>query len=236
MRKGASESDGSGSQQHQPHYGGLDAHHHHHQQQQHQQLVMHNLQSSQGAGLSLPTSSHLVASSGIGQITMHDAELAGLHQSGVGGGLLVGDHNSLLNNMGGGGHLAAMAVANMDGGGGGLALGLGDGDEQLVTLTVRELNKQLKMRGLNKEEMGTMKQRRRTLKNRGYAASCRIKRLEQKGDLESERGKEFRDKDLLKDDNQRMREEIESLRRKYEALKGFANLKKVRLAAEFEQY
>lgn len=32
-------------------------------------------------------------------------------------------------------------------------------DEQLVTLTVRELNKQLKMRGLNKEEMGTMKQR-----------------------------------------------------------------------------
>ena len=35
----------------------------------------------------------------------------------------------------------------------------GISDEQLVTLTVRELNKQLKMRGLNKEEMGTMKQR-----------------------------------------------------------------------------
>ena len=41
MRKGVSESDGSGSQ-HQPHYGGLDQHHHHQQQ-----LVMHNLQSSQ---------------------------------------------------------------------------------------------------------------------------------------------------------------------------------------------
>ncbi len=40
----------------------------------------------------------------------------------------------------------------------------------------------------------------------------------------------------FQDDNQRMREEIESLRRKYEALKGFANLKKIRLPAEFEQY
>ena len=33
-----------------------------------------------------------------------------------------------------------------------------------------------------------------------------------------------------------MREEIESLRRKFDALKGFANLKKIRLPAEFEQY
>ena len=32
---------------------------------------------------------------------MHEAELAGLHQS-TAQGLLVGDHNSLLNNMAGG--------------------------------------------------------------------------------------------------------------------------------------
>ena len=35
------------------------------------------------------------------------------------------------------------------------------------------------------------------MKNRGYAASCRIKRLEQKDELESEKGKEFEDLDKM---------------------------------------
>lgn len=39
------------------------------------------------------------------------------------------------------------------------------------------------MTGLSKDECKRLKAKRRTLKNRGYAASCRYKREEQEGGL-----------------------------------------------------
>lgn len=56
-------------------------------------------------------------------------------------------------------------------------------DQELVCITVRELNKRLN--GLSKEAVIKMKQKRRTLKNRGYAQSCRQKRLKRQITLEA---------------------------------------------------
>ena len=58
-------------------------------------------------------------------------------------------------------------------------------DHELKEISVKELNQRLK--GLPKNVVSAIKKRRRTLKNRRYAHSCRIKRLAEKTSLQ--RGK-----------------------------------------------
>lgn len=93
-------------------------------------------------------------------------------------------------------------------------------DDELVTMSVRELNQHL--RGLTKEEILQLKQRRRTLKNRGYAASCRVKRVTQKEELEKQKAQLQQEVDKLANENASMRIELDALRSKYEALQTFA--------------
>ncbi|TNN66882.1 Transcription factor MafG [Liparis tanakae] len=93
-------------------------------------------------------------------------------------------------------------------------------DDELVTMSVRELNQHL--RGLTKDEILQLKQRRRTLKNRGYAASCRVKRVTQKEELEQQKTRLQHEVDKLADENASMRVELDALRSKYEALQTFA--------------
>ncbi|CAK8678822.1 transcription factor MafK-like [Clavelina lepadiformis] len=93
-------------------------------------------------------------------------------------------------------------------------------DDELLNLSVRELNRHL--RSLSPEESRRLKQRRRTLKNRGYAASCRIKRLTQKDELDLERIHLQNEVDRINQENQRMKLELEAFQKKFSDLEQFA--------------
>lgn len=69
-------------------------------------------------------------------------------------------------------------------------------NEQLTCYSVRQLNRAVA--GFSKELVSRLKQRRRTLKNRGYAQNCRHKRLEWKNQLERQNA-ELRDENNQKD-------------------------------------
>ena len=73
-------------------------------------------------------------------------------------------------------------------------------DELLINLSVRELNKRL--HGFPRDEIQRMKQKRRTLKNRGYAQNCRTKRLAHRHELEIQ--------------NRHLQQELSKLRRDLE--------------------
>ena len=83
-------------------------------------------------------------------------------------------------------------------------------DDALLQLSVKDLNRLLK--SLSPEDRSKLKKRRRILKNRGYAANCRTKRMSQKDILQME-------KEDLEADIKRVERQNEILRLKLDSIK-----------------
>jgi len=93
----------------------------------------------------------------------------------------------------------------------------------------------LKERGVAKELAVRLKQRRRTLKNRNYASSCREKKDEEISGLERLKGQEVEEVTRMEEENKRIREEIHNMERRYDRIAEFARQNNLEVAAEPHQ-
>lgn len=91
-------------------------------------------------------------------------------------------------------------------------------DKLLMCLSVRELNKRL--HGYPREDVVRLKQKRRTLKNRGYAQNCRSKRLHQRHELEQLNRTLQNELHRLKMEFNRVAQERDMFKHRYELLRG----------------
>jgi len=95
-------------------------------------------------------------------------------------------------------------------------------DEELVTFNVKELNRILKTKGISREQINNIKQRRRTLKNRGYAATVRVKREESKGELENKLTMVDNEEKRHRMEMSQLSSDIDRIKRMYTAILRYA--------------
>lgn len=88
-------------------------------------------------------------------------------------------------------------------------------DDQLSQYSARDINRICK--GCPEEVVKQLKKRRRTLKNRGYASNSRVRRLQQKTELEST-------KNQLQMEVQKLRQEVVEMRKQRDYYKNRAEV------------
>lgn len=102
-------------------------------------------------------------------------------------------------------------------------------DEELSNLNIKDLNRKLKEKGLNKETIEKLKQRRRTLKNRKYATDCREKKDTEVQTLEVTKDGEADHLGNLEKENEELRETLVKLKNHYSKVLEFAKKNNIEL-------
>lgn len=102
-------------------------------------------------------------------------------------------------------------------------------DKELVSIEIKDLNRKVKERGVSKELGVRLKHRRRTLKNRNYASSCREKKDIEIRNLERDKNAELKELKAQEEENEELRENIRKMASRYERILEFATLNNVNL-------
>lgn len=106
----------------------------------------------------------------------------------------------------------------------------------LVDLSVRQLNFRMRTAGLNGQETRAIKHLRRMLKNRGYAAICRTRRVVQRGHLEEQKEMLRADIEALEVDNCELAAEVARIQRDYTGLLAWCIEHRMLTAEEIQSF
>lgn len=102
-------------------------------------------------------------------------------------------------------------------------------DHELSSLNIKDLNRKLKEKGLSKEMIEKLKQRRRTLKNRKYATDCREKKDTEVQCLETTKDGEAENLGGIEKENEELRETLVKLKNHYAKVLEFAKKNNIEL-------
>lgn len=102
-------------------------------------------------------------------------------------------------------------------------------DKELISIEIKELNRKVKEKGVSKELGVQLKHRRRTLKNRNYATSCREKKDLEIRNLEQNKNAELQELKIQEEENSKLRENISKMAERYERILEFATENNVNL-------
>lgn len=102
-------------------------------------------------------------------------------------------------------------------------------DDELSNLNIKDLNRKLKEKGLSKEMIEKLKQRRRTLKNRKYATDCREKKDSEVQTLEVTKDGEADHLGGLEKENEELRGTLVKLKNHYAKVLEFAKKNNIEL-------
>jgi len=102
-------------------------------------------------------------------------------------------------------------------------------DKELISIEIKELNRKVKEKGVSKELGVQLKHRRRTLKNRNYATSCREKKDLEIRNLEQNKNAELQELKNQEEENSKLRENISKMAERYERILEFATENNVNL-------